>query len=164
MQVHSDTLAMAALYESYDDRLKDYTTQFRRLSGQTGFLAAINGSLAGMEIFDSADHLAKYFDKLIQSYALDALDLKRQKPQPSPPVTKEQAESWVSEVKAAPVAANPSLGLGMDLRLEGKGFVGSGLLHDETLVYLSVFARAAENVQDRSGSRMARASRRGIFR
>ena len=164
MQVHSDTLAMGALYESYDDHLKDYTSQFPRLAGQTGFLAAISGGLAGLELFDSADHLAKYFDKLIQSYALDALDLKRQKPQPSPQVTKEQAESWMTEVKTAPVAAHPSLGLGLDLRIEGKGFVGSGLLHDETLVYLSVFARAAENVQDRSGSRMARASRRGIFR
>jgi hypothetical protein len=164
LQVHSDTLAMAAMYESYDDRLKDYTSQFPRLAGQTGFLAAINGSLAGLEIFDSADHLAKYFDKLIQSYALDALDLKRQTPRPSSQATKEQAESWVTEVKNAPVAANPSLGLGLDLRLEGKGFVGSGLLYDETLVYLSVFARAAENVQERSGSRMARASRRGIFR
>jgi hypothetical protein len=164
MQVHSDTLAMAALYESYDDHLKDYTTQFPRLAGQTGFLAAINGSLAGLELFDSADHLAKYFDKLIQSYALDALDLKRQTPRPSAQATKEQAESWVTEVKNTPVAAHPSLGLGLDFRLEGKGFVGSGLLHDETLVYLSVFARAAENVQDRSGSSMARASRRGIFR
>lgn len=164
MQVQSDTLAMAALYKSYDDRLKDYTTQFRRLSGQTGFLAAINGSLAGMEIFDSADHLAKYFDKLIQSYALDAIDLKRQRPRSSSQASKEQAESWVTEVKNAPVAANPSLGLGLDLRIEGKGFVGSGLLFDETLVYFSVFARAVEGERQNSGSRMARASRRGIFR
>lgn len=164
MQVQSDTLAMAALYGSYDDRLKDYTTQFRRLSGQTGFLAAINGSLAGMEIFDSADHLAKYFDKLIQSYALDAIDLKRQRPRSSSQASKEQAETWVTEVKNAPVAANPSLGLGLDLRIEGKGFVGSGLLFDETLVYFSVFARAVEGERQNSGSCMARASRRGIFR
>ncbi|MGQ9688328.1 MAG: ARPP-1 family domain-containing protein [Desulfobaccales bacterium] len=164
LQVHSDTLAMAALYESYDDHLKDYTTQFPRLSGQTGFLAAINGSLAGLELFDSPDHLAKYFDKLIRSYALDALDLKRQKPRPTAQAGKEQAESWVTEVKNAPVAAYPSLGLGMDLRLEGQGFVGSGLLHDETLVYLSVFARAAGGERQGSGSRMARASRRGFYR
>ena len=163
LQVHSDTLAMAAMYESYDNHLKDYTTQFPRLSGQTGFLAAFNGSLAGLELFDSADHLAKYFDKLIQSYALDAIDLKQQRPLSSSQAAKEQAESWVTELKIAPVAANPSLGLGTDLRIEGKGFVGSALLHDETLVYLSVFARAEESVQERSGSRMARASRRGIF-
>ncbi len=164
LQVHSDTLAMAALYESYDDRLRNYTKHFLQLPGQTGFLASLNGSPAGLELFDTADHLVKYFDKLIQSYALDAIDLKTQKARSSPQASKERAERWVAELKIAPVAVNPSLGLGKDLRIEGKGFVGSGLLHDETLVYLSIFARAEEGRQERSGSRVARASRRVIFK
>jgi hypothetical protein len=36
---------------------------------------------------------------------------------------------------------NPYLGLGKDLRIEGGGIIGSGLLHDEALLYLSVFAK-----------------------
>jgi hypothetical protein len=163
LAVHSDTMAMAALYESYDDHLKDYLEHFVRLSGQTGFIAAINDRMAGMELFDSPDNLGKYFDKLIQSYALDAIDLKRHKQRQSPQATKEKAESWVVEIKKAPVTTNPSLGLGEDLRIEGEGVVGSGLLLEKALVYLSVFARAEVGEQGMSSSLMARASRRGIF-
>jgi hypothetical protein len=101
LAVHSDTMAMAAMYESYDDQLKDYLEKFPRAAGQTGFLAAISERMAGMELFDSADNLGKYFDKLIQSYALDAIDLKRQEKGQSPQATKEKAEGWMTEVKKA---------------------------------------------------------------
>ncbi len=163
LAVRSDTMAMAALYESYDDQLKSYQDHFSRSPGQTGFLATVNGRMAGMELFDSADNLGKYFDKLIQSYALDAIDLQRQKARQTSPATQEKAESWVAEVMKVPVAANPSLGLGEDLRIEGGGIIGSGLLHGETLLYLSVFAKSEGGEQGRSSSRMARASQRGIF-
>jgi hypothetical protein len=163
LAVRSDTMAMSAMYESYDDQLKNYLEQFPRSAGQTGFMAAINEKMAGMELFDSPDNLGKYFGKLIQSYALDAIDLKRQEQGQSPQVTKEKAESWMNEVKKAQVTMNPSLGLGEDLRIEGKGIIGSGLLHDETLLYLSVFAKTEDTEQGRPGSHMARASRRGSF-
>jgi hypothetical protein len=45
----------------------------------------------------------------------------------------------MAEVKKAPVTTNSSLGLGTDLRINGQGIIGSGLLHDETLLYLSIF-------------------------
>lgn len=160
LAVRSDTMAMGALYESYEDQLKNYQKHFSQLSGQTGVLVAINERMAGMELFDSADHLRKYFDKLIQSYALDAIDFKQQNHGQSSQASREKAESWVGEVKNARVAATPSLGLGLDLRVEGKGVVGSGLLHEETLVYLSVFTKAEVAERGGSGSRMARASQR----
>jgi hypothetical protein len=163
LSVRSETMAMAAMYESYDDLLKEYLEKFPLAAGQTGFLAAISGRMAGMELFDSADNLGKYYDKLIQSYALDAIDLKRQEKGQPPEVTKEKAEGWTAEVKKAQVTLNPSLGLGKDLRVEGGGIIGSGLLLNETLLYLSVFAKSEGGEQGRSGSRMARASQRGIF-
>jgi len=163
LAVHSETIAMAALYESFDDQLKNYLEQFPRSQGQIGFLATINERMVGMELFNSADNLGKYFDKLIQSYALDAIDLKRQKQRNSSQGTKEKAKAWLAEVIKASVTINPSLGLGEDLRIEGEEVIGSGLLLEETLVYLSVFAKAESAEQSRSGSRMVRASRRGIF-
>jgi len=163
LAVHSKTLAMGAIYESYDDQLKNYLENFPRSVGQTGFLASINERLAGMELFDTAENLGKYFDKLIQSYALDAIDLMRQKQHKSSQATGIKAESWLAKLKNAPVITTPSLGLGQDLRVDGEGIIGSGLLYDESLVYLSIFARVEGNEQGMSGSRMARASQRGIF-
>lgn len=163
LAVHSETLAMGAIYESYDDQLKNYLENFPRSLGQTGFLASINERMAGLELFDSAENLGKYFDKLIQSYALDAIDLMRQKQRKSSRSTGMEAGNWVAKVKKAPVVTTPSLGLGKDLRVDGEGIIGSGLLHEESLVYLSVFARVEGNEQGMSGFRMARASQRGIF-
>lgn len=37
---------------------------------------------------------------------------------------------------------SPSLGLGEDLRLESEKIIGSGLLHMETVLYLSVFTES----------------------
>jgi len=163
LAVHSETLAMGALYESYEDQLRNYLENFLRTLGQTGFLASFNGRMAGMELFDSAENHGKYFDKLIQSYALDAIDLMRQKQHKSSPATGMKAESWLAKLKHVPVVTTPSLGLGQDLRVDAEGLIGSGLLHEETLVYLSVFARVEGNEQGLSGSRMARASQRGIY-
>ncbi len=163
LDVKSKTAAMSALFDSYDDRLGLYKDHFPRTSDQEGFLVAINGRAAGLEIFDSANNLAKYYDKLIRSYALDAIDLQRGRPQESSRADKGKVEGWMAEVKKAPLAKNPSLGLGEDLRLEGEKVIGSGLLHQETVLYLSVFPKARGLEMGESGSRMARYTQRGGF-
>lgn len=154
---------MSALYESYEDQLKRYMDHFLQTPGQNGFLVAINAEVAGMGIFDSTDNLAKYFGKLVQSYALDAFDLERQKQRAPTPGTREKVESWLAEVKKSPALTNPSLGLGKDLRLEGERLIGSGLLFEETVLYLSIFTKAQVGEQGGTSSRMARASRRSNF-
>jgi hypothetical protein len=58
-----------------------------------------------------------------------------------------------------PLMVQPSLDLGQDLRIETDKIIGSGLLNEDKLLYLSVFVKGDE--QERSGSRMVRASRRG---
>jgi len=157
MSVHSPTGAMSDIYDSYDDQLKQYTARFTLSSKQKGFLVAINGQMAGMEAFDSQTSLAKYFDKMMQSYALDAIDLKKQGQSPRHRETK--ADSWVEEIRELPVILSPSLGLGEDLRLESEKVIGSGLTHEDTVLYLSVFSKAGSGIK----VGMARPSRRGSF-
>lgn len=157
MSVHSPTGAMADIYESYDDQLKQYTEHFTLSPKQKGFLVAINGQMAGMEVFDSQTSLAKYFDKMMQSYALDAIDLEKQGPSPRHPETR--ADAWVKEIRELPVTPSPSLGLGEDLRLETEKVIGSGLVYEDTVIYLSVFLKAGSRIK----VGMARPSRRGSF-
>jgi hypothetical protein len=114
-------------------------------------------SIVGLEIFDSHRSLVNYYDKMIQSYALDALDLLMQGQ--SPPKKQPKVDNWLREVTALPLAASPSLGLGEDLRLESQEVIGSGLLHEDTVLYLAVFPKASSGVK----SGMARASRRDLF-
>ena len=157
MSVHSPTAAMSDIYESHDDKLRQYTQHFTVTQNQKGFMVEVNGKVMGLEIFDSCDSLGHYFDKLIQSYALDALDLLMQGQ--SPPKRRPKVENWLREVTQLPLVTSPSLGLGEDLRLESEKVIGSGLMHEDTVLYLAVFPKAGTGVK----STMARASRRGSF-
>jgi hypothetical protein len=157
MSVRSPTAAMSDLYESYDDKLRQYTQHFAVTRNQSGVLVEVNGKIMGLEIFDSFDSLVHYFDKLIQSYALDAVDLLMQGQ--SSPKRRPKVDNWLREVTALPLTKSPSLGLGEDLRLESQKVIGSGLLHEDTVLYLAVFPKAGAGVK----SGMARASRRGQF-
>jgi hypothetical protein len=163
MRVHSPTVAMAAIFESYDDRLRGYTNRFSQAENQRGVLVTINGAVAGLEVFDSGGHLAKYYAKVIQSYALDAIDLQIQGEPRSKGPDLEPGE-WLAEIMESIVTQNPSLGLGTDLRITDGKVTGSGLLHEGGLLYLSVFDKGNGGEQANPRSGMTRASRRGSFR
>jgi ARG and Rhodanese-Phosphatase-superfamily-associated Protein domain len=160
MGVRSETGAMADIYESYKDKLEGYLGRFTMGDNQRGVVVAINGRVAGLEIFDSADNLAKYYGKLIQSYALDALDAHLHGKN-ARKTDQAQIQGWVGTVSESPVSLTPSLGLGDDLRIPGDKLVGSGLLYEESVLYLSVFPRA--NGTETGGSGLARSTRRRMF-
>jgi hypothetical protein len=161
LKVRSKTRAMGAMYEAYDDQLKDYTGRFTMQENQAGFLVVLNGRVAGLEVFDSGSSLAKYFGKLIQSYALDALDAGLQGE--TGRLKQGQVEDWAREVGESPVTLTPSLGQGKDLRVSGDKVIGSGLLHEDTVLYFSVFPKVDERESGRPRTWMARASRRRRF-
>jgi hypothetical protein len=159
MNVRSETGAMSDIYESYEDQLRHYTEKFSLAENQKGILVMINGQIIGLEIFDSPENLGKYFEKMIHSYALDAIDLAGQKQQADR--NKLDPKAWLEEITEVPLMIQPSLDLGQDLRIESDKIIGSGLLNEDKLLYLSVFVKGDE--QGKPGSRMVRASRRGAM-
>jgi hypothetical protein len=159
MKVRSDTGAMSDIYESYDDQLRHYTEKFSPVENQKGILVTINDQIIGLEIFDSPGSLSKYFEKMIHSYALDAIDLAGQR-QPAKP-KKPEPKSWFEGINELPLMIQSSLDLGQDLRIEGEKIIGSGLLNEDKLLYLSVFVKGDE--QEKPNPRMVRATRRGSF-
>ena len=52
----------------------DYVRRLRIEPGQSGAVFAIDGKVEGLELFDSTETFSKMFDKLVRSYALDALE------------------------------------------------------------------------------------------
>jgi hypothetical protein len=57
----------------------------------------------------------------------------------------------------------PSLGQGKDLRVSGEKVIGSGLVHEDTVLYFSVFSKADEGESGKPRTWMTRASRRRRF-
>jgi len=143
MQVHAPTGAMAAVFESCKGRLSEYLNAFHRIDWQVGAVFAINGEILGLECFGYADTLTRFFEKLVQSYALDALDSPTEQPQKSVPPN--AAERFVKAVGKSRGQRHPSLGLGENLTFESRTVSGAALLEKGRVLHLSAFKKEAGN-------------------
>ena len=137
----SPTEAMSDIYERHLTSIEDYVRAFRPIAGQVGAVFAIDGRPFGLDIFDSSEPFDALLDKLVRSYALDAIDTSggREAPQqPQPP------EDFLAAVTAAKAESYPAVGLGEDVRLEGTNVDGAALVADGRIVHLSAF-RSSES-------------------
>lgn len=138
MNVRSETGAMADLFEGQKDKLGEYLKAFHLVDFQIGGIFAINGKVVGLECFFHHKTFEKFFKKLIQSYALDAIDMYEE------PKTDQVATGdirrFMEGVRNAPKKGYPSLGLGENIRPEGPFVSGAALLYNETVIHLSAFS------------------------
>jgi len=158
MDAVSDTGAAAALYDTHRARLEDYLGAFSATDNQAGALFAINGEVVGLDLFDSPITLGSLLPKLVQSYALDAIDAGDSESKPE----RASGEKLIEDAANATAEHFPAVGEGDDLRLRGERLSGGALVADEQIVHLCVF-RLQESGNARSGnggSRLVRASLR----
>ncbi len=158
MESVSSTGAAAAMYDTHRASLDDYLGAFSAIDNQAGALFCINGKVVGFDLFDSAETLASLLPKLVQSYALDAIDAGDQESK----ADKQSAGKLIEDAANATVERFPAVGEGDDLRLRGEHLSGGALLVDERIIHLCVFRLREEN-RTGSGERrggIARASMR----
>lgn len=140
MQVSSPTGAAAALYEGSRARLDDFRAAFAPQPNQCGALFAINGRLVGLDLFDSPATLVAMLGKLVESYALDAIDAANEAQAQTP----DAPRPWLDTIAAARVERFAAIGEGEDWRLLGAGLAGGALVKDGRLIHLCVFRTADE--------------------
>jgi len=162
METHSPTGAMAAIYEKQTPSLEKYLSRFSPMDYQVGAVFMINGRVAGLDAFGKPDTFSKVFEKLLQSYALDAIDW--HDPDKEYKAVKREVTKFYKAALSATAEARPSVGLGTDLRLESGRAIGFALVLDDQLLHVSVFARADGRDHEKHTSRMERYSRRRINR
>ena len=115
MQAESSTGAMSELFNKEETRLSDFVRAFRPVDCQVGAVFGINGKIAGAECFGYNDTCSRFFDRLVRSYALDAID-------------------WIDEGSASSVRTDKgrsfleSVGKNQD---GDPGFTGSGPGHTD---------------------------------
>lgn len=155
----SSTQAMADIYAGAEDRLADYDRAFRPVPRQVGAVFAINGQIAGMELFDAPAALGAYLPKLVRSYALDAIDAQLDVPAV---VEQETVRVFLKQLASASQARYPAGGAGDDVRIEGEVVTGGALEHEGRLVHLAAYRIAPRSRPNaREGmSPMARSSYR----
>ena len=138
MKTHCPTGAMADLFEGQKDRLGEYLKAFRLVECQVGAVFALNGKVVGLECFGYQQTFSKFFSKLVESYALDALDWLEESGKSQVPT--ESARRFFEGVQKAPGKSHPSLGLGEYIRFEDKSVSGTVLVHDCRVLHLSAFS------------------------
>jgi len=106
-------------------------------------LVAIAGEFMVLDRVSQPLVLASLHEPLVQGYALDALGLGDAEP---PSV--DEASQFVESIVTAPLLERDGLGLGRDVRLNGHGLTGAGVVCAEELVQLSVFVGSG----DRAGA------------
>ena len=162
MQAESPSSAMSAIYEKKDRSIKDYTRHFSQTGSQIGAVFMINGRVVGMDCFGKPETFEKVFEKLVESYALDAIDTPE--PKKGLEVERDQAMEFVHSPTTCNVEPHPSVGLGTDCRLESQTVTGFALAHDKKILHLSAFSRKGIDNKEKSFTRMIRSSHRRRFR
>ena len=135
MQAGSPTHAAAAMYDGFRSKLDGFLEQLEAVPRQVGALFAINGIVAGIDVFDSQATWRRSMHKLVQSYGLDALD---QSPLRVPDA-KPQPKRFLATLKKAPQERFPAIGMGEDVRINGRTIVGGGLVVDGKVIHLVAF-------------------------
>ena len=157
MGVACQTDAVHDIYESYHDKLQEYVAGLQPQPGQAGVAVFINGRVSCLDLFGQPATLQKIWDKLLRSYALEALEFKGRGTSKRKP----EAEPVLRAIREAEIREYPSVGQGTDIRLRGRGIVGAALVDEGSLLHLSVFATPAQT-RTQAGIARPRSRRRRI--
>jgi hypothetical protein len=154
----SPSMAMATIYEKDLPSLKEYLDHFSLIGSQVGAVFMINGKVVGMDAFGKPETFSKSFKKLVESYALDAVDwLEEGKDYKA---SRSEVTRFIQGTLTCPLETHAAVGLGTDCRLESGKLTGFALSLDDKVVHMSIFASQEDNKGRSQTSRMARFSRR----
>ena len=132
--------ATGAMKDGFDAKKQDvegFTRAFPIQPHQRGLLALFNGIVAGFEMISQQEAFFKLYNKLLTSYAIDAVFIKPR------PVRKSEissaAKTFLADIRNCNAESYPSVGLGRDYRFGGNGKIGSALVVESVPAYLSFY-------------------------
>ena len=124
-----------------------------------GAIFAINGQVLGLECFGCNDTFKRFFNKLVKSYALDALDSPKGQSKSVPP---DKARRFIASVIKSNGESHPSLGLalglGENITFESRTVSGAALVEGNRVLHLSAFKK--EKISNSPGVGFQRYSHR----
>ncbi len=130
----SPTGAQEAMYARHRDRLNEDVARLKHVDRQVGAVFAVGGRPCGLEIVDSPASFGALLPKLVRSHVLGVVDRRRAAPWAAP----ESVPEFLAAVASLEAARYPGVGLGEEVRLRGRRYVGAGLVANGMLLHLSV--------------------------
>lgn len=95
----------------------------------------LTGGWRELEFFDAPATFAKMLEKILTSYAVDALEEKKEIAPPAEPTVRE----FIERLETAAARNYPAIGEGEDVRLFGSRLAGGALAAGERAVHLAAF-------------------------
>ncbi len=135
--VESDTGAMKDVYDHVGNDLTSMLRAFTPIPGQRGFAVFINGKIVGIEYISQPRAFAKVFEKLLRSYAMEALQIKKPK---DSVIQAEAAIAFLANLSSCDIKSYDAIGHGQEHRVTGRKIVGSALTVSDDMVHLSLLA------------------------
>lgn len=129
----------AAMHAAYEHRASDITPYVKNLpwqSGQTGVVAAVGRRILCADLFDRPESLEGLWDRLIPSYAVEALSQST-----DGSLSAADATAFVHETIEAQVTEHPAVGRGTNLRITASNLVGAALQVHGAIIHLSLFRK-----------------------
>ena len=160
MKTKSATGAMSDIYEHHRSSVEEFIRAFTWKDGQAGMAFALADRILGLDLFDRAETMRRFFPKLVRSYALDALDAPSQA---ISAVNREALRRFVAQIGEAQHFSREALGLGKDVRFNGDEISGAALWAHERYVHICAFAGNSETSRASFSSRISRPSHRRMF-
>jgi hypothetical protein len=160
LDAESPSMAMSEIYRKQAPTIEKYVNHFDLTDSQVGAVFLINGQVAGMDCFGKLDTFSKVFEKLVESYALDAIDSSGRNREKAKKGTKSEVAKFLEASAGCRVETHKSVGQGTDCRLDSDPSTGFALAHENRILHLSLFAKPSESNAEFPGSRMLRFSQR----
>jgi hypothetical protein len=129
----SPTAAMRDAYQSRKRDLDAVLAAFPLQDGQQGMLVLHGARVVGLDLVSRAPQYAELHDKLLRSYAFEALV------RAGEPGDREVAGAFLERVADLVGRRYKSPGLGWDVRYEGGGVLGSALTYQGHAVHTAFF-------------------------
>lgn len=160
MRAHSPTAAMSGIYERHGPALAEYVEELAAGPGQSGALFAIGENEFGLDLFSRSDAFARFFPKLVRSYAIDALDRSR----PGAHADKDAAHGFLDRLRQGAFDARPASGLGHDVGIVAREAIAGALVVDGSTLHLTAFSDGAGKGGPDSGNYPSSRQRREHLR
>jgi hypothetical protein len=139
LELDSSTSAMSDMFEDVASSIEEYAQKLAAQPDQSGAFYFIHGKFAGIELFDRPGAYAQLHTKLLNSYAIDALE--------APPINEMRADlssalRFLEAIAGGKWEEYDAIGLGKDHRLLTGRAAAGALTVNGQVVQLSGFATA----------------------
>lgn len=138
--VVSPTMAMRDVYDTKKSTIDDAIKTFGIIEGQTGLLAVIDGKVAGLDMLSSPAAYARLHQKLVTSYAIEAVLTGKPKTIPSADDATRKASEFILALPGCEEQQFKSVGLGNDYRYKANHIAGSALVHEDCVLHTAFFS------------------------